>query len=197
MSTLTTEEYMSLSLQDRTFYHQHKDDMDMCVVNGKLHMKVSQNQPYVTWARFQAFLKLQHNLTSEDDFLHIFTNFTDWNSGGRPYVEYGFYYNLHINVSEYSLKQKGSEKPAKHWLIEWLMAHGFTPDEAATVSYCGGFSGYDKAEGGWYEYKSYGFEVRCRFTEVPHHYLPTKVLKWLKRNPEFSCLVLKPEPKTK
>ena len=192
MTQLTAGEYISLSPQDRAFYHEHKDDMEMCAVNGKLCMKISNDKLYVTWARFQEALKLPSNLTCKDDFLHIFTNFNDWNPYGRPYVEAGFYYRLDIDVSEYSLKQKGIETPAKYWLMEWLMAHDFTPDEAATVRYSGGISGYTKEEG-YYKYKDYGFEVRCRFSDIPHHYLPTKVLKWLKRNPEWKDVVLKPE----
>lgn len=188
-SKLTNEEFWSLSLQDRDFYLKHKDDMEMVVINGKLHFKVYNNQPYVTWSRFQELLQLKDNLTEEEDeILHIYTDFNDWNKYGRPYAEYGFYYWLNIDASSYYLDKRGINKPVKEWLVDWLNAHGFTPEETATVRYTGGTSSYTKEEG-YSETKSYGIEIRCRFSDIPPAYVPTKVHNWLKRNKAYKSVI--------
>lgn len=189
MADITTEQFWSLSPQDRDFYLRHKDDMEMCVVNGKLHYKVYNNKPYVTWGRFQEFLQLKDSLTvEEDEILHIYTDFNDWNRFGRPYAEYGFYYNLHITASSYYLDKLGIDKPVKDWLADWLLGHGFSADEVATVCYCGGTSCYTKEEG-YSETKSYGIEIRCRFCDIPAHWVPQKVHRWVKRNKGYKDVV--------
>jgi hypothetical protein len=186
--SITTEEYNSLSPQDRMFYLQNKEEMDMVVVNGKLHFKTYNNQPWVTWQRFQELLKHRYELSEpENSILHIYSDFGDWNSYSRPYREHGFYYYLTFDVSEYSLKQAGIDKNAREWLVEWLQEKGFTAEEAETVHYTGGISG--QCEDGYYRYKSYGFEVRCYFRDIPTHYLPQKVLKWAKKNPDCNHLI--------
>lgn len=188
-NAITNEEFWSLSPQHRAFYLEHKDDLEMKVVNGKLHFLVHNNQPYVSWARFQELLLLRDNLTEQErELLHIYTNYGDWNSAGMPYLDYGFYYDINIDTSEYSLKKLGIEQDAKIWLVNWLISKGFTPDQAATVKYTGGISGHNP-DGRYYHHKSYGFEVRCRFTDIPQHHLPTKVLKWAKKNPRYSYLI--------
>ena len=192
INTITTEEYCSLSPQDRAFYLEHKDDTEMYVYNGKLYLKV-RSKPRVTWERFRELLHLPEHLTSkEQEALHIATDFGDWNKYGRPYLDHGFYYWLYVECSAYGLKQIGVDKPAKDYLAEWLAAHGFTPDEIATISYSGGIGGYTKAEG-FYQYKDYALEVQCRFRDIPPHYLPTKIFQWLKRNPQWKHKILKPD----
>lgn len=186
--TITSEQYCSLSPQDRAFYLEHKDDIEMCVHNGKLHIKVS-SKPRVTWERFQELLHLPENLTNQEkEALHISTNFGDWNPYGRPYLDYGFYYWLDIDCSAYGLKTCGINQPTKEWLADWLAAHGFTPEEISAISYSGGISGYTKKEG-YYQYKDFGIEIQCRFLDIPPHYLPSKVVKWLKKNPQYKHLV--------
>lgn len=188
MTNLTAEQYCSLSPQDRAFYLEHKDDTEMCVHNGKLHIKVS-SKPRVTWERFQELLHLPDNLTNQEkEALHICTNFGDWNPYGRPYLDYGFYYWLNIDCSAYRLKTCGINQPTKEWLADWLAAHGFTPEEISAISYSGGSSGYTKKEG-YYQYKDFGIEIQCRFLDIPPHYLPSKVVKWLKKNPQYKHLV--------
>ena len=186
--SITTEEYISLSPQDRHFYLENKDDLEMLVVNGKLHVKTYNNQPRVTWQRFQELLKLRYELTElESNIVHIYSDFGDWNSYSRPYREYGFYYYLNFDVCEYRLKQAGIDKNAREWLVEWLQEKGFTAEDAETVHYTGGVSGSGKD--GYYRYKSYGFEVRCYFKDIPKHYLPLKVHNWVKRNKDCKHLI--------
>ena len=189
MTEITTEQFLSLSAQDKEFYLHHKDDMEMVVINGKLHFKVCNKQHYVTWSRFQELLQLKDNLTEEEDeILHIYTNFNDWNKYGRPYAEYGFYYWLNIDASSYYLDKRGINKPVKEWLVDWLNAHGFTPEETATVRYTGGTRSYTKEEG-YSETKSYGIEIRCRFFDIPAQWLPEKVLRWAKHHTEYHHLI--------
>lgn len=186
--SITTEEYYSLSHSDRLIYLREKDDLEMVVINGKLHFKTYNNKPRVTWQRFQELLKLREELSEQESYiLHIYSDFGDWNSYSRPYREYGFHYYMSFDVSEYSLKQVGIDKNAREWLVEWLQEKGFTSEDAETVHYTGGFSGRDKS--GYYSYKSYGFTVHCYFKDIPKHYLPTKVLNWVKRNKECKHLV--------
>lgn len=186
--SITTEEYISLSPQDRHFYLENKDDLEMVVVNGKLHVKTYNNHPRVTWQRFQELLKLRYELTEqESNIVHIYSDFGDWNSYSRPYREYGFHYYLNFDVCEYRLKQAGIDKNAREWLVEWLQEKGFTAEDAKTVHYTGGVSGSGKD--GYYRYKSYGFEVRCYFKDIPKHYLPLKVLNWVKRNKDCKHLI--------
>lgn len=190
--SITTEEYNSLSLSDRLIYHQEKDNLEMVVINGKLHFKTYNKQPRVTWQRFQELLKLRHELTEqENNILHIYSDFENWNSYSRPYREYGFHYFMCFDVSEYKLKQAGIDKNAREWLVEWLQEKAFTAEEAETVHYTGGISGH--CEDGYYRYKSYGFEVRCYFRDIPTHYLPQKVLKWAKKNPDCNHLIFRKE----
>lgn len=187
MTDITAEQYCSLSPQDRAFYHEHKDDTEMCVYNGKLHFKV-RGKPRVTWARFQKLLQLPNQLTAqESEALRISTDFGDWNPYGRPYLDHGFHYWFSIDCSAYGLEQACINQPAKEWLANWLTAHGFTPEEVAAITYTGGFSGYTE-ECGYYQYKNFGIEVHCRFRDIPEHYLPCKLHNWLKRNPEYKPL---------
>ena len=186
--SITTEEFWTLSPQDRKFYLDSKDEMEMVVINGKLHFKV-QSGPDVTWQRFQELLKLKDELTERDaSILHIYTDFNDWNRFSRPYREYGFYYFLNIDVSSYKLKQAGINQDAKEWLCNWLLENGFTQDDVTRVKYTGGIGGYDK-EKGRYFYKSYGIEVRCQFRHIPPHYIPQKVHNWEKKNKHYRYLI--------
>lgn len=188
-NTITIKDFLALSHRDRAFYLEHKDDLEMKVVDGKLHFVVHNNQPHVSWERFNRLLILWENLTeTERELLHIYTNYGDWNSAGMPYLDYGFYYYINIDISGYKIKKLGIEQDAKIWLINWLISKGFTPEDAATVKYTGGISGHNP-DGTYYHHKSYGFEARCRFTDVPAHYLPTKVLKWAKKNAQYKHLI--------
>lgn len=160
----------------------------MQVINGKLYVKTYNNQPRVTWQRFRELLKLKEELSEqENNILHLYSDFGDWNSFSRPYKEYGFFYYMCIDVSAYSLKQKGIDKNAREWLVEWLQEKGFTSEDAQTVYCSGGISGSDK--NGRFSYKSYGFTVHCYFEDIPKHYLPTKVLSWVKKNKDCKHLV--------
>ena len=187
-NSITSDEFWSLSAQDRHFYLKHKDDMDLCVFNGKLHFKVYDNKPYVTWSRFQELLQLKDNLTKEKDGLRMSSDFGDWNTYGMPYARYGFYYSLHITTSSFYLERLGIDGSAKDWLVDWLAEHGFSPEETAAVCYTGGTSSYTK-EKGYSETKSYGIEVRCRFADIPPHYVPEKVHRWVKRNKKYADVV--------
>ena len=179
----------SLSERDRSFYIEHRDDLEMTVHNGKLHFIVENNQPTVAWPRFYELVQLADSLIgTEAPPVHAYHDLGNWNPFGRPYLDHGLHYSLNFDVSEYSLQKLGITQNAKEWLIDWLLAHGFTPEQAVTVKYTGGISGYTKAEG-YYSYKSYGFEVRCNFTDIPPHYLPEKVHKWAKRNPQYKHLI--------
>lgn len=186
--SISTEDFWALSPQDRQFYLDNKDEMEMVVLNGKLHFKVQQG-PDVTWPRFQELLQLKERLTEQENkILHVYTDFNDWNRFSRPYREHGFYYFLDIDVSSYGLEQEGIKQDAKEWLCNWLLEHGFTQDDVTRVKYTGGTGGYDK-ERGRYFYKSYGIEVRCQFRHIPSHYLPQKVINWVKRNKQYDYLV--------
>ena len=186
--TITNEEYCSLSPQDRHFYLENKDKMELAVRNGKIYIVVPNNQPYVTWARFQEILKLQDNLSPEEDrALHFFGNFGDWNPFSRPYLEYGFYYDINISARSCALEELGIDTPVKNWFIERLLAHGFTHEQAATVRYTGGFTSF--LGGKVSKSDTYSIEIRCRFTDIPPHYIPEKVHKWAKRNPQYKSLI--------
>lgn len=188
-NTLTTADFLALSPRDRAFYLENKDDLEMVVINGKLHFKTYNNQPYVSWERFQKLLQLSEFFTEkEHELLHIWTNYGNWNSAGIPYLDCGFYYYINIDISEYKTKKLGIEQDAKLWLINWLISKGFTTEDAATVKYTGGISGHNP-DGTYYKHKSFGFECRCRFTDIPHHYLPEKVIKWARRNSQYKHLI--------
>lgn len=187
-TNITKEEFLSLSPQDRRFYLDNKDDMELVVLNGKIHFVV-QHGPDVTWGRFQELLKLKYELTEqENNILHMYTDFNDWNRFSMPYIEHGLHYFLNIDVSAFHLEQEGIEQDAREWLCNWLLEHGFTQDDITRVRYTGGISGYTKAEGR-YSYKSYGIEVRCQFRHIPPHYIPQKVHDWVKRNKQHKHLV--------
>lgn len=185
--TITNEEFCALSPQDRRFYLENKDEMEMAVVKGKLCFVVRHGKP-VSWKRFHELLQLMENLPEEEKaLLRFFTNFNDWNPYSRPYAEYGFYYNMHIGASSGATERAGITQPVKEWLTDWLLAHGFTEEQVAMVRYTGGTKFYGKD--GVEETKTYSIEIRCQFTDVPKHYLPEKVHKWLKRNPEWKYRV--------
>lgn len=189
MSEITTEQFLSLSERDRKFYRLHKDDMKLCVVNGKLYHE-RLNMPYVTWDRFKELLKLQDSLTTLEEYeiLLIYTDFNDWNHYGRPYADYGFYYNLNIIASSYNFDRLGIKQGVKDWFTDWLLGRGFRADEVATVSYAGGTHNYKK-DGSYSETKKYCIEIRCRFCDIPAQWLSEKVHRWAKRNPKYRHLI--------
>lgn len=189
MSDITTEQFMSISERDRQFFLMHRDDIKMCVINGNLYYTWN-NKPYVTWERFQTLLKLQDSLTKLDEYeiLLIYTDFNDWNHYGRPYADYGFYYNLNIIASSYNFDRLGIKQGVKDWFTDWLLGRGFRADEVATV-FCGGCTRHYEKDGSYSEIKKYGIEIRCRFFDIPAQWLPEKVHRWAKHHPEYHHLI--------
>ena len=189
MSEITTEQFLSLSEQDRQFFIMHKDDINMCVIGANLYYTWN-NKPYVTWERFNELLKLQDSLTKLEEYeiLLIYTDFNDWNHYGRPYADYGFYYNLNIIASSYNFDRLGIKHGVKDWFTDWLLGHGFRADEVATVSCCGCSRRYKK-DGSYSEIKKYCIEIRCRFCDIPEQWLPEKVHRWAKHHPEYHELI--------
>ena len=189
---ITNEEFCQLSPQDRCFYLENKDKMEMAVINRKLHFVVRNNQPYVTWERFKELLKLADSFNEEEaKIMHVYTDFNKWNVHSMPYRDYGFYYHIDFSAHSYALDELGIKTPVKEWLVNWLTEHGFLPEETATVKYTGGFSSYISGE--VTKSDTYEIEMRVRFTDVPPHYIPEKVHKWLKKNPQWKHKVYSQE----
>lgn len=185
--SITAKEFFSLSPQDRQFYLDNKDEIEMLVINGKLHYKV-QSGPCVTWQRFKELLKLEDSLTEQErNILRIYTDFNDWNRFSRPYIDHGLHYFLNIDISSYRLKQEGITQNVKEWLCEWLLAHGFTQDDVTRIRYTGGIGGCGEF------YENYGIETRCNFKNIPPHYIPQKVHDWAKRNKKYRHLIFRKE----
>lgn len=189
MDDITTEQFLSLSEKERDFFLWNKDDMELCVVNGKLHYKWY-NKPYVKWERFKELLKFQDSLTALEDYyiLYFYTDFNDWNHFGRPYADYGFHYTLSITASSANFYKFGIKKNVEEWLTDWLLGNGFRDDEIATISSCGCTRRCNK-DGSYSETKTYGIEIRCRFRDIPAQWLPEKVHRWAKRNPKYKHLI--------
>lgn len=187
---ISNEQFCSLSPQDRYFYLENKGKMEMTVINGKLHFIVKNNQPYVSWLRFRELLKLSDSFNEEESkILRTNTDFNDWNKFSRPYLDYGFYYFITFSAQSYALDKLSIKTPVKEWLVSWLHSHGFSKDETDTVIYTGGFTSYLGAT--VTKSDTYKIEMRCRFSDIPPHYIPEKVHKWVKRNPQYKSLIFK------
>lgn len=181
MNDLTEEEFWQLDLHKQRFYLENRAYMDFKVKNGQLCM-ISSPDPIITWERYCALdralmTEAYQRTDNTEPHLEHTTNMDDWNPGGRPYFDHGLEYTMYIRVAELGISR--DDKPAraaasKKLLTDWLMAHGGTEDELKGISWNG---------------SSYSLSLRCMFPSVPPEYLPKKVIKWVKKNPEFKACV--------
>lgn len=183
--TLTDEEIDSLPYWQRQHYYKHAKYCDYKCINGKLHI-VHYPPPRISWERFNELRKglmLEDYQRTDKNTPHVVLlhcNADDWNPHGRPYTEYGFEYRLTLDVRGGNEHGEEAEQREQGILADWLLAHGATEEELKGI---------------YYNWHGYSCTFVCRFTEVPHEHLPAKMLKWLKKNPQWKHKVLKPEHK--
>lgn len=181
MGTITAAEYLSLPSWQRVHYLENKDYEDYKVIEGNLCV-VKYPSPRISWERFHELLNAleytsYNSVPDGASAVYGHSNLGDWNSAGMKYTEYGFEYSLWLEVRHPDYSKEGKQAQ-KQILIDWLQAHGATEDEMKSI---------------YWNWHGYSAKFICRFTEVPRHYLPEKVLKWLKRNPQWKHKILKPE----
>lgn len=174
MTELTMAELESLDHKSFMFYLSNKDKLDFSVMNGKLFFRQGA-VPYVSWERY---MQLYRDCAYEDcarvdpegPYVIVQTDHMNWNSGGRPYLDRGFYFWLWLDVrgNGYTKKEKEAEKDI---LRDYLLAHGASGNELDSIRWNG---------------HGYTAEFRCRFTDVPRAHLPKKVLKWVQKNPLYA-----------
>ena len=180
MNDLTEEEVWQLPLHKMKFYFEHRAFMDFKFKNGQLCM-ITYPDPIVSWERFCELDRLlmveayQRTDNTEPHLEHT-SDVEDWNPYGNQYFYHGLEYKMFIQC--YGLpgrddKQARAEA-SKKLITDWLMAHGGTEEELQGISWGG---------------SSYSLSLRCMFTSVPPEYLPAKVKRWVKKNPEYKCLV--------
>ena len=178
MGGLTEEEFEMLPAWQKAHYLEHGNKGDYKVVDGKLCYR--DYNPRITWKRFKALLDTQKEemaaMAKADGgpYVKVWSDYGDWNPAGRPYTSWGFEYRLTVDVS-YTDYSKKDEEAEKDIVREWLLAHGADEYELGSI---------------YWNWHGYGAKYVCRFTECPHECLPPKMLRWLKKNPQWEHKVL-------
>lgn len=179
MNDLTEEEFWQLDIHKQQFYLEHREFMDFKFHNGQLCM-VHHLEPHITWERFMYLFKTilyadYQRTDNTEPYITCRTDLEDWNPYGRPYRDYGFEYDITLNVHSEDYTREG-KKAQKQILTDWLKAHNATEKELKAIYWNG--HGYSAA-------------FKCFFTDVPPEQLPPKVIKWLKKNPQYAPCCIK------
>ena len=189
MSKLTLEEYASLSRLDRLTYERECEYTDFAVKDGKLYI-VSYPPPMISWQRLKELLNALEYRSFDAVPKGVIAVYgyadlgDDWNSCGMPYTQYGFEYSLNLGVwgcgEKYGYGKEGqhAQKPV---LVDWLRAHGCTDEEIGGAVY--------------WNWHGWSAKFRCRFTDCPPHYLPAKLIRWIKKHQEWKHKVFNQEQK--